>query len=133
MHWNTFISNNHFLKVMHENTLKNFYIFLDILSAPVLDSVRDIMNVARQSMKDLRTAQLWLQCMDMIDILRTFLRSERTGDWRLHVHALHDILPYLAAAGHNLYTKSISSTCSDWHNCLFSIPTSTISSRMDIT
>ena len=76
----------------------------DILSAPVLDSVRNIMNVARQSMKDLRTAQLWLQHMDMIDILRTFLRSERIGDWRLHVHASHDML---AAAGHNLDTKSI--------------------------
>ena len=73
----------------------------------VLGFVCDIMNVARQSMTDLRTAQLWLQYMDMIDILRTFLRSERTGDWRLHVHALHDMLPYLAAAGHNLYTKSI--------------------------
>jgi len=73
----------------------------------VLDSVLDIMNVARQSIKDLRTAQLWLQYIDMIDILRTFLRSERTGDWRLHVHALHDMLPYLAAAGHNLYIKSI--------------------------
>ena len=78
-----------------------------ILSAPILDSVRHIMDVARQSMKDLLTAQLWLQYMDMIDILRTFLRSERTGDWRLHVHALHTMLPYLAAAGHNLYTKSI--------------------------
>ena len=77
------------------------------LSAPILDSVRKIMDVARQSMKDLLTAQLWLQYMDMIDILRTFLRSERTGDWRLHVHALHTMLPYLAAAGHNLYTKSI--------------------------
>ena len=95
------------LRDLYDSLMKGECSTEDILSAPVLDSVRDIMNVARQSMKDLRTAQLWLQYMDMIDILRTFLRSERTGDWRLHVHALHDMLPYLAAAGHNLYTKSI--------------------------
>jgi len=95
------------LRDLYDSLMKGEGSTEDILSAPVLDSVRDIMNVARESMKDLRTAQLWLQYMDMVDILRTFLRSERTGDWRLHVHALHDMLPYLAAAGHNLYTKSL--------------------------
>jgi len=95
------------LRDLYDSLMKGEASTEDIISAPVLDSVRDIMNVARQSMKDLRTAQLWLQYMDMINILRTFLRSERTGDWRLHMHALHDMLPYLAAAGHNLYTKSI--------------------------
>ena len=95
------------LRDLYDSLMKGEASTEDILSAPVLDSVRDIMNVARQSMKDLHTAQLWLQYMDTIDILRTFLRSERTGDWRMHVHALHDMLPYLAAAGHNLYTKSI--------------------------
>lgn len=95
------------LRDLYDSLMKGECSTEDILSAPVLDSVRDIMNVARQPMKDLRTAQLWLQYMDMIDILRTFLRSERTSDWRLHVHALHEMLPYRAAAGHNLYTKSI--------------------------
>ncbi|KAG1678576.1 hypothetical protein GQR58_013380 [Nymphon striatum] len=95
------------LRDLYDSLMKGECTTEDILSALVLDSVRDIMNVARQSMKDLRTAQLWLQYMDMIDILRTFIRSERTGDWRRHMHALHDMLPYLAAAGHNLYAKSI--------------------------
>ncbi|KAG1701346.1 hypothetical protein GQR58_004811 [Nymphon striatum] len=95
------------LRDLYDSLMKGECTTEDILSAPVLNSVRDIMNVARQSMKDLRTAQLWLQYMDMIDILRTFIRSERTGDWRRHMNALHDMLPYLAAAGHNLYAKSI--------------------------
>ncbi|CAG2055182.1 unnamed protein product [Timema podura] len=34
--------------------------------------------------------------------------SERTGDWNLHLLALKDMLPYYAAAAHNLYTKTIS-------------------------
>ena len=54
-----------------------------------------------------RTAQLWLQYMDMVDILRRFARAERTGNWHLHLRTLREMLPFLAAAGHNLYTKSI--------------------------
>ena len=44
--------------------------------------------------------------MDMIDVLRNFIKSERTGNRDLHLKALRDMLPYLAAAGHNSYTKS---------------------------
>ena len=45
--------------------------------------------------------------MDMLDIHRKFLKAERTGNWKLHLQAMHDMLPYLAASGHNLYTKSV--------------------------
>ena len=50
----------------------------------VLQKVNCAMKKGKESMKDLRTAQLWLQYMDMIDIMRTFIKSERTGDWKLH-------------------------------------------------
>ena len=53
------------------------------------------------------TAKLWLEYMDMVNIMRAFVRSERTGDWSLHLRTLQDMLPYLAASGHNLYTKSL--------------------------
>lgn len=53
-----------------------------------------------------RTSTLWLQYMAMIDILKTFIKAERTGDWLLHLSAVDRMLPFLAAAGHNLYTKS---------------------------
>ena len=58
-------------------------------------------------MMDNRTALLWLQYLDMVDILRMFIKAERTGNWRLHLRTLSEMLPYLAAAGHNLYTKSV--------------------------
>jgi len=51
--------------------------------------------------------RLWLQYMKMVDILKRFLRAERTGDWSLHLPSLQEMLPYFAAAGHNLYTKTI--------------------------
>lgn len=53
-----------------------------------------------------RTSSLWLQFMEMMDILRTFIRAERTANWELHLQAIQKMLPYFAASGHNLYTKS---------------------------
>lgn len=44
--------------------------------------------------------------MDMIDILRRFIKAERTGNWELHLQTAKDMLPYFAASGHNLYVKS---------------------------
>jgi len=45
--------------------------------------------------------------MKMVDILKHFLREERMGDWSLHLSSLQEMLPYFAAAGHILYTKTI--------------------------
>ena len=50
---------------------------------------------------------MWLQFTKMMDILRMFLIGERMGIWELHIHAMYDMMPYLAASGHNLYTKSM--------------------------
>ena len=53
-----------------------------------------------------RTAALWVQYMNMIDIISEFIRPECTRNWALHLQAIQDMLPYMAASGHNLYTKS---------------------------
>ena len=45
--------------------------------------------------------------MKMMDILRKYLRAERTGNWKLHLQVMQNMLPYLAACGHKLYTKSV--------------------------
>lgn len=44
--------------------------------------------------------------MDMIDILKQFIKAERTGNWKLHLKVMKDMLTFFAAAGHNLYLKS---------------------------
>ena len=41
----------------------------------------------------------------MVDILRSFIKAERTANWELHFEALTTMLSYLAASGHNLYVK----------------------------
>ena len=55
-------------------------------------------------MENSRTANLWLQFMK---ILRKFIKGERLGIWKLHIKAMIEMLLYLAASGHNLYTKSL--------------------------
>ena len=54
-----------------------------------------------------RTSALWLQYMDMVDILRRFICAERLGNWHLHLATLQQILPIFAACGHNNYAKSV--------------------------
>ena len=49
------------------------------------------------------SAKLWLEYIDMVNIVRAFIRSERTGDWSPRLRTLQDMLPYLAASGHFLY------------------------------
>ena len=44
--------------------------------------------------------------MDMIELMCTFIKAERIGNFLLHLSAIFDMLPYFAASGHYLYAKS---------------------------
>ena len=80
----------------------------DLTSLPEsINCLTDRIKSFKASLMEHRTARLWLQYLDMVDLMQLFIRSERTGDWALHLEMLHGMLPYLAAAGHSLYTKSI--------------------------
>ena len=76
-----------------------------VRSADVLHRIAEKLESKRSCMQNQHTAVLWIQYTCMVDI-RKFIRVERTGNWKLHLQAIHDMLPYFAAAGHNLYTKS---------------------------
>lgn len=75
-----------------------------VCSADVLSKIAEKLEGKRKCMQNQRTAFLWMQYMGMVDILRKFIRAERTGNWNLL--AVHEMLPYFAACGHNLYPKS---------------------------
>ena len=64
------------------------------------------MEQEKQKCQQSHTSCLWLQYMKMVDILKSFLAAERTGNWHLHLDALRNMLPYFAAAGHNLYART---------------------------
>ena len=56
--------------------------------------------------RESKTGQLWLQFMEMVGLVRQFIKAERTGNWKLHIQTVIDMLPYFAASGHNNYLKS---------------------------
>ena len=52
------------------------------------------------------TANLWLKYIEYVEVLKLFIRAERTGDWNLHLIALTKMLNLFAATGHINYAKS---------------------------
>ena len=52
-----------------------------------------------------RTAKLWIQHLDYIQVLKLFIRAERTGNWSLHIVALSKMINVFAATGHINYAK----------------------------
>ena len=52
------------------------------------------------------TASLWIQYLDMIrkliraEQIRKLIRAEQLGNWYLHLEAVSEMFPYLAASGH---------------------------------
>jgi len=53
-----------------------------------------------------RTARLWLQYMDYVDVVKLFVVAERTSDWCLHLTACTRMLNLFAASGHYNYAKA---------------------------
>jgi len=72
----------------------------------LVDRIKSKLEQFRTSHRTYRTSNLWFQFMDMVDFLRRFIKAERIGDWKLHLNSINEMLPYLAAAGHNNCVKS---------------------------
>ena len=68
-----------------------------------MNQFQNAMNVAAERS---RTAKLWKQYFDQVQIIRLFIRAERTGDWKLHLYSVQQMLPHFHAAGHFPYAKS---------------------------
>ena len=77
----------------------------EVCTSEVIKRIQIRLKERKESMTS-RTARLWVQYMNMVDILRQFLKAERTGNWMLHLQSVKDMLPYFAASGHSLYAKS---------------------------
>lgn len=74
---------------------------------PVLQGIKKILESFKvQCATASRTSKLWFQYMEMVDLLRMAIKAERTGNFSLHLLSVAKMLPFFAASGHNLYTKS---------------------------
>ena len=90
-----------------ENFLINPPTFEELTNNEYLLSMKNkidhILNTASEKSK---TAKLWVQYIHMVNLLKNFIRSERCGDWELHLECVRNMLPYFHASGHYLYAKS---------------------------
>lgn len=77
-------------------------------TAKVLDNIEECVHRKQDLLAERsRTAALWIQYLEMADILRSFIRAERTASWELQLKAWTRMLPYLTASDHNLYVKCV--------------------------
>ena len=53
-----------------------------------------------------KTAKLWLLYCEYVQVVKLFIRAERTSDWHLHLHSTSKMLNLFAATGHVHYAKS---------------------------
>ena len=79
----------------------------EALATDVISQLQSATDDWSTSMAQYRTAKLWIMYMRLISILRSLIRSARIGNWKLYLQSLHEMLPFLAASGHNNYAKSL--------------------------
>ncbi|KAF4527646.1 hypothetical protein B566_EDAN010870, partial [Ephemera danica] len=53
-----------------------------------------------------RTTKLWFLYMQLITIIKLFIRAERTGDWELHLYCVRKMIPYFHSCSRLNYAKS---------------------------
>ena len=76
-------------------------------NSQVLQVINQKLTDCKAAMQTQPTASLWLQHLEMVSILQMFIKAECTGNWQLHLKAMFQMLPHLAATGHHNYTRSI--------------------------
>ena len=53
------------------------------------------------------TAKLWIQYIHYINIVKQFIRAERTGNWQNHLMVVRQTLNLFSATTHFQYVKSV--------------------------
>ena len=92
---------------LYEDLMDRSTILENIQNSHVMQDIDQKLTACKDAMQNQPTAKLWLQYLEMISILQTFIKAERTGNWQLHLKTIHRMLPYLAATGHHNYTRAL--------------------------
>ena len=72
---------------------------------PVVAELMEQFNDLVSELKESPLFALWLQDIDMVDILHLNIFAERSGTWGLYPKSLKLMLPYMAATNRSNYTK----------------------------
>ena len=90
-----------------------------------MDSLKKLENVMSEMKKKLSitpTGKLWIQLLELFDLLKLSKRAQRTGECLLYFLCLQLESPFFASCGHNPYTKSINLFLNDMMNLKGSDP-----------
>jgi len=78
----------------------------DILQCAILQKVDQQLQCVKQRLSaSSRTATLWVKYIYYVDVCKMFIVAERTGNWHLHLQAVHNMLNLIAATGHTHYSQ----------------------------
>ena len=72
-------------RVLFDQLLANVDKADDVNQAEVLDRMHQRLEITKAALANNHTAKLWIQFMDMIELLHTFIKAKRTGNWQLHL------------------------------------------------
>ena len=67
---------------------------------------KEFNSLAASLEKTSRTAKLWLQYIEYIDVVKELICAERTSNWKLHLQAIRKMVNLFAATGHVNYGRS---------------------------
>ena len=94
------------LVVTHDAAICAESKLVDVVNSECLQDTFTIMHVELDRLaSSSRTAKRWNQCYKQIDIVRLFVRGERSSDWKLYLYAVLQMLSYFHADGHLNYAK----------------------------
>lgn len=81
------------LKEEIEHLLKEPIPIEEIKEYQNVNKIKPLLNSKLTTLMALRTAKMWIQLMEMVGPLKKFIRAERTGNWKLHLETLSQMLP----------------------------------------
>jgi len=70
---------------LYDRTMSCTFSMEEVCSSEALVRLQSKVNGKNETMT-VRTETLWFHYLEMVDILRRFLKAVRTGNWRLHLH-----------------------------------------------
>ncbi len=80
--------------LLYDKLMKGMVSAEQVCQDDVIAKISHALQERKEHLKFSTTAAMWLQYMDMIDVLCKFIRAERRGNWELHLQAVSEMLPY---------------------------------------
>ena len=78
----------------------------EVNESPELIMIQNLLDDHKENLRTAsRTAQLWIQYIEYVGVLKLYIRAERTGNWPLHLYAVEKMLNVFAATGHVNYAR----------------------------